>query len=51
MSRMSGFDHIEALRAPSYQKIISPERILFGNHQNQQIIKYSKSSDVYGYGI
>jgi len=51
MSRMSGFDHIEALRAPSYQKIISPERLLFENDQNQQIFKYSKSADVYGYSF
>jgi len=52
MSRVSGFEKVEALRTPSYQKIISPERISFQDIQNPQFNSmYTKSSDVYGYSF
>jgi len=49
-SRMSGFEKV--LRTPSYQKIISPERLSFEEVQNPQFPSmYTKASDVYGYSL
>jgi len=49
MSRLCGFDDIEALRVAAYAIIIAPERISFGDESNPGIS--TKATDIYGFAF